>query len=155
MGRFAFALSFEDAKHIAQHLRVEDRLEADATSSFISDDNRAYRLVGAGGLMFTVWAGSEPVAMGGWVPLWPGVASAWMMATDRISDVGVALDRAALAGHERLFAEGFHRLQAFGLAARASSRAWLINLGYIPEGTHPGFGRFGETFASYAKLRKE
>jgi hypothetical protein len=156
MGRFAFTLTSDDAIHIAQRLRQDDRIEADATCTRTTDDERGKQLAGGPGLTFTVWStDGEAVAMGGWVPLWPGVASAWMLATDRIAEVGIALDRAAIAGHLRLFASGFHRLQAWGLAARRDSRAWLLDLGYIPEGTHPGFGRHGETFMSFAKLRKE
>lgn len=155
MGRFALALSTRDAVFVAQRLRALDRAEADATCGALSDEERGQRLAAGVGTVFTVWSDDEPVAMGGWLPLWPGVASAWMLATDRLLEAGVALDRAAIIGHERMFADGYHRLQVFSLASRTDSRAWLINLGYIPEGTHPCFGRHGETFLSYAKLRKD
>lgn len=158
MGRYAFSLARADAIHVVRNMRSNDRIEACATSGLLSDDERGAKLAAGLGIVFTVWSAGgpiEPIAIGGWLPIWPGVASAWMLATERIGEVGITLDRAAIDGHRRMFDDGYHRLQAFGLAERAESRAWLINLGYIPEGTHPRFGRYGETFASYGKLRKD
>jgi hypothetical protein len=155
VGTFRFTLDRSDAIYIAQHLRPMDRVEADATSApNTSDEDRGTNLAANPGRHFTVWASDgDPVAMGGWVPLWLGVASAWMLATPRIAEIGVALDRALLAGAKLQFEEGYHRLQAFGLERRIDARVWMMSLGYKLEGIHPMFGRHGETFASYAKLR--
>ena len=155
MSKFQFSLAVHDAIHIAMRLRESDRREADACTPPMTDTERANTLVDSRGTKFTVWTeDSEPAVMGGWMPLWPGVVSSWMLATDRINEVGAALDHAALRGHKMLFDAGVHRCQAFGLAAHEAARNWLLLLGYRPEGVHHHFGRGGETFISYAKLRK-
>lgn len=151
-GRFDFSLALDDAKHIAAHLRAKDRDEVDATTEPMGDDDRAQQLIYLNGTKFTVWdKHGEAVAMGGWMPLWPGVVSSWLLATDKINEVGVSLDHAALRGHKELV--HVHRFQAFGIHGHEAARAWLFQLGYQIEGVHHGFGRSGETFISFAKVR--
>lgn len=155
MSKFHYTLALHDALDICEKLRASDREEIDACTAPMTDAERANQLVAGPGMKFTVWAtDGAPVVMGGWMPLWPGVVSSWMLATDRILEVGAALDHAALRGHQMLFEEGVHRCQAFGLATHESARNWLLLLGYRPEGVHHQFGRTGETFISYAKLKR-
>ena len=96
-------------------------------------------------------AAGVPIAMGGVCEWWPGVGTAWMVATDDITRHAVGLSRAAkqtLETHKNL-----HRIQAYSADFHVVSHAWLERLGFERGARLRGYGKGGEDFILFEKVR--
>jgi hypothetical protein len=95
----------------------------------------------------------EPAAIGGFVPVWPGLGSGWIWGTDRwdevVMEVTRALKRNILPSLDR---RGLHRLEARPMAANVATIRWLQLVGFGFEAVTPRFGRGGEDFALCARI---
>jgi hypothetical protein len=95
----------------------------------------------------------EPAAIGGFVPIWPGLGSGWIWGTDRwdevVMEVTKALRRSILPSLDR---RGLHRLEARPMAANVATIRWLGLVGFRMEAVTPRFGRGGEDFALCARI---
>ena len=137
--------------HVCAHMRALDRAEIVATRA--DDDAPAVAdatmtLARFGGV---AWWNDEPVAVACAMPLWPGVWSVGMYATDRWPRVARATTR-WIASHlmPDLIAAGAHRAECRSLATHVTAHRWLERLGAMREGTLADCGRNRETFYLYA-----
>lgn len=93
-----------------------------------------------------------PVAMGGAVPLWPGVVQTWLAAADDLPQYRVELVRAAHQLHAALAKDGVRRFQTYCLHGYATGRRFLQRFGYRFEGLCLGMGKRGEDLEMMARL---
>lgn len=99
-------------------------------------------------------AQGAPLGAFGLVPMWTGVAQAWVFASDSLRACPVVLHRTvarALGAGERLLR--LHRVQISVHENFLTSRRWVERLGFACEGAMPGFGPNGDTYYRYARLR--
>jgi hypothetical protein len=95
----------------------------------------------------------EPQAALGLVPVWPGVYSAWMFATDRWPEVwrsAVRYARHVMTPEAE--AAGLWRAQCHSGAGHASAHRFLAALGFRPEGAPVPYGRAREPFQPWARI---
>lgn len=83
------------------------------------------------GNSYTIVRDGAPIACGGVIPLWPGVASAWALA----GDLDFALARLILRQVRRAIAEidGLRRVEATARADWPQAQNLLRHLGFRPE----------------------
>jgi hypothetical protein len=93
-----------------------------------------------------------PVAMGGAIVLWPGVAQTWLAAADEMPRYTVELVRAVHQVHKALAADGIRRFQTYCLHGFATGRRFLQRFGYRYEGLCLGMGKRGEDIEIMARL---
>lgn len=144
------APEYGTVRYIVENMREWDRREVFATHWGDDPDQFTKEAVAVG--QFAWVCGLErPIAYIGAYPLWPGVWSVWMYATDEIRHIGKSLTK-----HVRkvmipaLLAGEFHRGQCCSLAGHTEAHDWLRVLGASPEATLRGYGRKGEDFVIFA-----
>lgn len=94
--------------------------------------------------------GDEPVAYFGLTPLWPGVWSAWMMATDKFQHIGFGLTRyIKTVTIPSVIEAGCHRVEARSIEGHDVAHKWLEKLGGKLEGIQKGYGKNGEAFYTF------
>jgi hypothetical protein len=104
-------------------------------------------------LTWIAWLDDTPVAAVGTIPTCPGVWSPWAFGTDDFRQVGLLLTR-----HVRrcmlpmMFGTG-HRAETRSMEGHVDAHRWLESFGARREGVHPGAGKNGETFVTYAIVR--
>lgn len=139
---------------VAAFMRPEDRREVFALGP---DDNPlklASRINALPGMAFAACRGGEPVAVFGAAPNGPGVAEVWMYATAGWPLVARAVTRHILRDLvPSLAAAGYRRAQCLSIEGHETAHRWLERLGAVREGVHPGRGRNGEAFITYAWRR--
>lgn len=93
----------------------------------------------------------QPAAAIGVVENWSGVWEGWSWGTADFSRCHGAMAewcRAVLMpAVQRL---GVHRIHVKALAGHGEAHRWIEWLGLTREGDHPGYGRFAETFVTFA-----
>lgn len=144
---------------VAARMRAADRAEifatrSDGDASRIAAETMAYARVGC----VASWVGEgwdvEPVAVVCAIPLWPGVWSVGMYATDRWPLVARRVTRwIARSLMPDLVAAGAHWAECRSLETHATAHRWLERLGAHHEATLAAYGRGGETFFLYAWTR--
>ena len=91
-------------------------------------------------------ASGEPAAIGGFVPVWPGLGSGWIWGTDRwdevVMEVTRALRRDILPSLDR---RGLRRMEVRPMAANVATIRWLQLVGFTLEAVTPSFGRGART----------
>lgn len=142
-----------EAMHIADHMRASDRAEVLAVTAADTVRNWIRGVCRLPGVGLMVVADGEPVAMGGGL-VFGHMAGMWFVATDRIAEPAVRIDchRLALESHRLLAKQGVRRCQVVAFEGNREIPGWLGRMGYMKEGIHPGYGRQGETFCTWAKL---
>ena len=144
-------LDADAVTHVCERMRAMDRAEIFATQP--DDDVRAIAaatmaLTRFGGV---VWKDNEPVAVACAMPLWPGVWSAGMYATDLWPQVAHATTRWIVSRlMPDLIAAGAHRAECRSLATHVTAHRWLERLGATREAVLADCGRNRETFYLYA-----
>jgi hypothetical protein len=134
---------------VAHNMRDWDRREIFATR--MDDDVDALVKAAAGcGDVSWVAGDDEPIAAFGCAPMWPGVWSMWLMATDNFPQIGFRVTRLITRSIvPMLFAAGAHRLEARSMEGHTDAQEWLEVIGAKREATHKGFGRDGQDFHVY------
>lgn len=134
--------------HVATHMRESDRDEVYATRWTRSPIDLAEDICRIPGPKWVAHAaGVGPVAAYGAMPMWPGVWSLYLFATDHFTQVAWDVTR-----HIRrvmmpsLAIAGAHRAEARSSASHTEAHAWLERLGAEREATLKGYGRNGEDF---------
>jgi hypothetical protein len=96
---------------------------------------------------------AEPAAVGGFVPIWPGMGSGWMWGTGRWGEVVIEVTR-AMKQHilPTLDARGVHRIECRALASNTASIRWLEMLGFKREAVTAQFGQGREDFILCARV---
>ena len=145
------SVSFEKAFYISQFMRDWDRREIFATRWPFEDELHTFvDEVMASGPVSWVSGLEEPIACFGCRPLWPGVWSMWLFATDRFPEIGLPMTK-MIVRHivPMLFANGAHRLECKSMEGHVEAQRWLETLGARREGTLRAYGRQGEDFHTY------
>lgn len=142
-------------QHIMRRLRAIDRAELTATA--LSDDlDNLPALITRFCVTAFVAIDEQPIAAWGLMPMWPGVGTAWAFGTDDWDQALLAMTR-----HVRRFMlpmlmrQGYHRIEARGLAQRPDTERWLKVFGARPEVVLRCFGKSGEDFVLYRWLSHE
>jgi hypothetical protein len=96
---------------------------------------------------------AEPAAVGGFVPVWPGMGSGWMWGTGRWDEVVIEVTR-AMKQHilPTLDARGVHRIECRAMASNTASIRWLKMLGFKREAVTAQFGQGREDFVLCARV---
>lgn len=156
--RFTIAVSnqvlkpaeWPDIASVAARMRERDRAEICALQYTDNPVEAVSLLQHRAYIGVTLWTGDEPQAVIGARPLWPGVASAFMFATDRwpeVARIGTKYVRRVLI--PSLAAAGVHRLEAKSLADHDTAHRWMERFGAERECTLYGYGKGGEDFVVF------
>jgi hypothetical protein len=143
---------------VAQHMRAEDRAEIFATRCDDDAGRVAAETVALARFGCVAWMGAEharePVAVACAIPVWAGVWSVGMYATDRWPTVARATTR-WIKGVliPDLVAAGAHRAECRSLSTHVTAHRWLERLGASREAVLSAYGRDREDFFLYAWTR--
>ena len=135
--------------HVAENMREWDKREIFATR--IDDD--PLMLADAAlstGEVSWVAGRDRPIAAFGCAPMWHGVWSMWLFATDEFPQIGISVTR--LVVHSiipMMIGAGAHRLEARSMEGHTDAQRWLEVIGAKREGTLKGFGRDRQDFHVY------
>lgn len=144
-------ITHEMVTHIVRNLRDRDRRELYALRWDDDEDALIDNVWASVGAMWRVWCyQDEPVAIHGVMPLRPGVVSAAGFGTDKWHHVCRPVIR--WSRHwviPRLKLAGYHRAEAFALAANASGRHFIELIGGRVEAYLHKYGRNREDFILY------
>lgn len=101
----------------------------------VSDLTERYELAAINGLSFSAIDNGWVVASAGLIPLWPGVAEAWLLASNRIDQHAIPIGRAVRRGlYEKIEMEQLHRVQAVTRHDEPMLARWARFLGMQHEG---------------------
>lgn len=135
-------------REICYNLRDGDRHEAFAQMRHDSAHVLAHNIIHDWGpLSYIVYRYEKPVAVLGAMEMWPGVWSAWLLATDDFSKVGKTVTAFIHRDMSPLLrALGCHRLEARSLATHTEAHRWLESLGAKREALLKNYGKNKEDF---------
>lgn len=139
-----------DVMYIARHLREWDRRELFATRFDDNPDRLAMDVMGWGPHWWVAGDGGRAIAVVGATPVWPGVWSVGMFATDEFPRIGLPLTRFVkrrMIPH--IQAQGIHRGECRSMEGHEEAHRWLEALGAKREGTLSNYGKNRETFFTY------
>lgn len=135
---------------IARNMRAEDRREIMA-NRWGDDEAELVEQCLQGGAFAWVVGLDEPIAAIGAYPLWPGVWSVWMFATDDFPRIGIRLTRwVRRVMIPALRDSGCHRAECHSIEGHRVAHRWLESLGARHEATLRCYGREGEDFRVYS-----
>lgn len=132
-------------------MRQKDVGEIFATQWSDDRDEFAGQVLKSSNLGYVLHADDgTPVVCGGAVPLWPGVWSVWMFATDRFDEIAIATHRFAKeVFFPTLENVGYVRLECRSIATHTTAHRWLEGLGARKESIVQSYGKGGEDFYLY------
>lgn len=151
-------LSLRAVLDVAERMRASDRREVYALAWPGQDgpEHLAMECMRVSRYGATIHsADGQAQAALGLAPLWPGVFSAWMFATDRWAEVwreAVRYARGPLTAEAE--AGGMWRAQCHSAANHREGRRFLQALGFRQEGPPVQFGRAREMFAPWARVTR-
>lgn len=148
----------EAVRFVALNMRARDFDEFSALSPLDDREALAGELAARYGRRpDVVCVGDEagPICVVGTIEAWPTVVTLLFFATDRLASIVLPATRFVLRElfprYDRI---GIRRIQAVAMADRPDVDRWLRMLGLEPEtGPLPGYGKRGEAFIQYARVR--
>ena len=147
-------LTHNDVLYVAAHMREWDRREIYA-SRWDDDPVALTESIMLMGAFSWICGLDRPIAAIGAYPIYPGVWSCWMFATDEIKDIRVSLTRFVKRDMvNALLRAGAHRVECRSMEGHTDAHEWLKIMGVQYEATHPMAGKNGETFHTFAWVRK-
>jgi hypothetical protein len=141
--------------YVVERMRDMDRKEIYATSMVTTNTEYADFIVRMAQFGLHGWVASvnnEPIAVVGVSPMWGGVASVCMFATDRFNEIALPMTK-FIKRHmipNFVASAGIHRAQCFSMVGHAMAHSWLRVLGAESEGVARGYGMNGEDFELFA-----
>jgi hypothetical protein len=135
---------------VARTMRARDRAEIFATRWDDDPDAVAAETMALARIGGVAWNNGAPIAVACAMPLWPGVWSIGLYATDAWPAVARAVTRWIKATTRDFIAGGAHRAECRSLATHTTAHRWLERLGAVREAVLPDYGRNRETFYLYA-----
>ena len=143
--------TLDDVRYVCNNLRADDAAEVFALSNHDNPNLLAQEVIGYWGeLMWVAKLHGEPVALFGALNMWPGVWSAWLIATDEFPAVGLSVTKFIHREVIPLLKEkGAHRCEARSMSTHTWSHEWLKSLGAVEEATLIGYGKGKEDFLVY------
>lgn len=146
-----------DIAYVARDMRERDFLEISAVTPCDTREHLAALLAADfGGHPLTVVAGDEiePIAVAGIVEQRPNVGTLMFFATDRWPVIGPAFTRFIVRrAFPAYWDRGAHRLECMSIEGYDEVHRWLRVLGLNREARMPGYGKRGEAFIQFAKVR--
>lgn len=141
----------EMVHHIARNLREWDRREIFATRRDDDPDDLARDALACGRISWVAGKGDEPIAAFGCAPMWHGVWSMWLFATDKFPQIGISVTRLVVRTIVPMMIDaGAHRLEARSMEGHTDAQRWLEVIGAKREGGPlRGFGRDRQDFHVY------
>lgn len=141
----------EGVHHVVERMRAKDREEIFATQWTDDQFTFANQVLRCGDFGFVLHAvDGEPVVCLGAVPMWAGVWSVWMFATDRFDEIALSTHRfAKKTFFPALDQGGWHRLECRSLGTHEVAHRWLEALGAYKESEATKYGKAGESFIVY------
>jgi hypothetical protein len=139
---------------VAADMRDEDFREISATRNTIDKEELARQMAlncsKRGEKLYAV--GDEtPIAIVGVLPLWPGVWSATMFATDELDKIGKELTKFAYKViMPSVFRANPNRIECRSIDGHTKAQKWIEFMGLKYENTNRNFGKNGEDFHTYA-----
>ena len=141
----------ELVSYVARNMREWDRREIFATRVDDDPENLVHDVARCGPITWVAGRDSDPIAAFGCAPLWPGVWSMWLFATDKFGDIGISMTRLVTKAIVPMMIEaGAHRLEARSMEGHTDAQRWLEVIGARREGTLARYGRNKEDFHVYA-----
>jgi RimJ/RimL family protein N-acetyltransferase len=139
--------------HVAHNMREWDRREIFATR--FDDDSSALADIALASTRVSWVAGIDaPIAAFGCSPMWPGVWSMWLFATDDFRHIGFPVTKLIVRSIvPMLFEAGAHRLEARSMEGHEDAQRWLEVIGAQREATLHGYGRDGQDFHVFTWLK--
>lgn len=147
----------EMVHQIARNMREWDKREIYATRCNDDPDEVAEFALACGKVSWVAGRGDKAIAAFGCAPLWPGVWSMWLFATDDFNQIGISVTRLVKKSIvPMLFDAGAHRLEARSMEGHTDAQRWLEVIGAQREGGPlRGFGREGQDFHVYTWAKPE
>lgn len=141
----------DGVQYVVHNMRAKDREEIFATQW--SDDPWAFgnSVLRMGEFGYVLHSDDgTPIVCCGAVPMWNGVWSVWMFATDRFDEIALSTHRFG----KRIFFPalehaGYHRLECRSLSTHLTAHQWLEALGAYRESEVSNYGKAGERFFLY------
>jgi hypothetical protein len=138
---------------VAANMREWDRREIFATRHDSSVAQLAEDALACGPVSWVAGQGDTPIAAFGCAPMWRGVWSMWLFATDDFGRIGISVTKLVVRSIiPMMFDAGAHRLEARSMEGHVDAQRWLEVIGAKREATLRGYGRDGDTFHVYAWL---
>ena len=137
--------------YVVNNMRQKDKEEIFATRWSEEPAELTRSILNSGEFSFVGHADDgEPVVCAGAVPMWPGVWSVWMFATDRFNEIALSTTRfAKQVFFPALTGAGWHRLECHSLDKHYIAHKWLESLGAYKESEKKSYGKNGEGFFVY------
>jgi hypothetical protein len=150
-------LNLLDVAYVCRHMRAADAHEIFATRRTDDPDALAVEIIRYWGPMgFVAVDGELPVALFGATETWPGVWTAWMMATDEFPSVALGLTKFVKRRMiPELIGMGAFRGEARSVDGHTEAHRWLRVLGGVEEARLRRYGRNGEDFLVFRFDRPE
>ena len=102
------------------------------------------------GPCYTAFAGDQVIACAGVLPIWEGRAQAWSLLSTALPQYVMGVHR----GVKRfLDTYPIRRLECTVDPRSATAIRWAERLGFVREGTMPGYTPQGDTMDLYARVR--
>lgn len=146
----------EGVMHVVHNMRAKDKAEIYATQWSEDPWQFGNGVLRVGDFGFVLHADDgEPVICCGAVPMWNGVWSVWMFATDRFDEIAFSFHKWTRRVYfPALDAAGWHRLECRSLATHEVAHRWLEVLGAYKESEVANYGKHGEAFLLYCWTKK-
>jgi hypothetical protein len=147
-------LTSDGLLYVLGHLRAHDEAEVRATIDQGDVVATCKLILSIPGPKWEARAlDGEPAAVGGFVPIWPGLGSGWMWGTDRWDEVILEVTR-AMKRHilPTLDARGVHRIECRPMANNDAAIRWLELVGFRQEAVTAQFGRGCQDFVLCARI---
>lgn len=146
--------TYRDVERVAYFMRAHDVEELQAVYPVDGADAVAAHFLASYARrsdLMCAYADDEPVAVGMTVEARPNVITLGFIATERFPQVAAPLGRWI---RTKLFAgfreAGCHRIECVTIEGYSDTHRWLKMLGLRLEATHPGYGKRGEAFHTFA-----
>lgn len=144
----------EMVREVARNMREWDRLEIFATRPDDEPLAIADAVAEAGPISWVAGRDEAPIAAFGCAPMWHGVWSLWLFATDEFGRIGIPMTKLIVRSIvPMMFEAGAHRLEARSMEGHTDAQRWLQVIGAEREATLRGYGRDGQDFHVYTWAR--
>ncbi|MCH4543128.1 hypothetical protein [Ochrobactrum sp. A-1] len=147
----------DDFLHVARNMRARDAAEFMAVSAAQTREQLADVLAESYAShpgVICGYANGEPTAIGAMVLARPNVVTLMFFATDGFKTIAAPLTRFI---RQRLFPRyensGVHRIECVSIDGYEETHRWIRALGLKHEAKHEGYGRNGETFHTFSKVK--
>lgn len=142
-------LVYDDVLYVVRNMREKDRQEIMATRFSEEPEDLATDAMMSEKFAWQWMYGINPVGVMGALPLWPGMWSVWMFATDDFPFVSFSMTRFARLVIVPTLRRHAHRVECRTMETHVEAHKWLKFLGGEQESILKNYGKNGENFYIY------